>query len=128
MSDGEDGDSASLDELDSRWRARRVYWARKLGRLRLGVEPIEEQLTRYRRVTVVIAAVCGFLGTFLCCLFAAFRRADIGFSVAVLLFVPIAGGAWIGYDRMERRARRYLAELEEYQAAKHKAQVGADRR
>ena len=37
--------------IESRWRLRENQWRRKLGRLRLGVEPIEEQLARYRGVT-----------------------------------------------------------------------------
>ena len=43
--------SKDLAELESRWRVRERNWARRLGRLRLGVEPLEEQLTRYRRTT-----------------------------------------------------------------------------
>jgi len=105
----------SLHDLETRWSARMKYWARTLGRLRLGVEPIEDQLTRYRRVTWLLTAVPGFLSTFLFCLFAVFRRPDIGLFVAALLFLPIVLGAWFGYFLLERRGRRYLAELADYQ-------------
>jgi hypothetical protein len=114
---------SSLPDLESHWSVRRQYWARKLGRLRLGVEPIEVQLTRYRRVTWVLSAIPGFLSAFLFCLFAVFGRPDIGLVVAALLFVPIALGAWLGYFLLQRRGRRYLAELAEYQNARESLQT-----
>ena len=117
----------SLPDLETRWSDRRRHWARKLGRLRLGVEPIEEQLTRYRRVTWVLTAVPGFLSAFLFCLFAVFGRPDIGLFVAALLFVPIALGAWLGFFLLERRGRRYLAELADYLSAKERLQSEAIR-
>src|SRR5262245_65983849 len=40
-----------VQDLEARWRLRERYWRRKLGRLRLGVEPVQGQLRRYRRVT-----------------------------------------------------------------------------
>ncbi len=43
--------AGTAEELEAAWRTREAVWRRKLGRLRLGVEPIEEQLARYRRVT-----------------------------------------------------------------------------
>ena len=49
--------SAPDQDLEARWRLRENHWRRKLGRLKLGVEPIEEQLTRYRRVTWALTAV-----------------------------------------------------------------------
>jgi hypothetical protein len=117
----------SLSDLETRWLVRRGYWARKLGRLRLGVEPIEEQLTRYGRVTWVLTAIPGFLSAFLFCLFAVFGRPDIGLFVAALLFLPIALGAWLGYFVLQRRGRRYLAELAEYQSARERLQTEAAR-
>ncbi len=36
--------SKDLNDLETRWRVREREWARRLGRLRLGVEPLEEQL------------------------------------------------------------------------------------
>jgi hypothetical protein len=113
----------SLPELESRWFDRRKYWARKLGRLRLDVEPIEEQLTRYRRVTWVLTAIPGFLSAFIFCLFAVFGRPDIGLFVSALLFLPIASGAWLGFFLLERRGRRYLAELDEYKRVRERFQT-----
>ena len=86
----------SLAELDATWSARKTYWARKLGRLRLGVEPIEEQLAKYRRVTWMLTAIPAFFSAFLFTLFAVFRRPDIGLVAAAILFLPIIAGAWLG--------------------------------
>jgi len=125
MHDQRQPQAASLSELERSWIARRKYWAGKLGRLRLGVEPIEEQLTRYRRVTWVLTAVPAFLSTFLFCLFAVFRRPDVGLVVAALLFLPICSGAWLGYLGLRRRARRYLAELNDYSSARERLKTQA---
>jgi hypothetical protein len=114
----------SASELEAEWLLRRAFWARKLGRLRIGVEPIEEQLTRHRRVTWMLTAVPGLLSIALFSLFAAFKRPDIGVCVAALLFVPIAAGAWLGEFLRDRRGRAYLAEWAEYERAKAAIQSG----
>jgi hypothetical protein len=36
---------------EDEWQERERQWQRRLGRLRLGAEPIAEQLAKYRRVT-----------------------------------------------------------------------------
>ena len=43
--------SKDLAELETRWRVRERKWARRLGHLGLGVEPLKEQLNGYRRTT-----------------------------------------------------------------------------
>ena len=125
MHDQRQAQAASLTELDRSWKARSEFWARKLGRLRLGVEPIEDQLTRYRRVTWVLTAVPAFLSTFLFCLFAVFKRPDVGLVVAGMLFLPICSGAWLGYWGIRRRAGRYLAELNDYNRARDRLETRA---
>ncbi len=110
---------SSLADLEAIWQARRAYWARKLGRIRLGVEPIEEQLTRYRRVTWMLTAVPAFVSTVIFTLLTVFRRPDIGAVAAALLFLPIVAGAWLGYFLLQSRARRYLVELDEYENARN---------
>ena len=112
----------SLADLEAAWTSRTKYWARKLGRLRLDVEPIEDQLTRYRRVTWVLTAIPAFLSTVLFTLFTVFGRPDIGAIVAALLFLPIVSGAWLGYYLLQRRGRRYLAERDEFERAKERLQ------
>src|SRR3954447_5824954 len=100
---------------DEAWEARRRYWRHKLGRLRLGVEPLEEQLARYRRVTWMLTAVPLALALMFVALFAAFRRPDIGVIVALILFCPVVVLAWIDDAVLRRRAARYTHELQEYQ-------------
>ncbi len=102
--------SDELSELEARWRLRQREWARKLGRLRLGVEPIEEQLARYRRVTWALTIVPGIIALIIFSLFFAFGRPDIGLLVVVILFVPMIVFAWLGFKKLERRAAAYEAE------------------
>ena len=97
------------------WAIREQYWRRKLGRLRLDAEPIDVQLRRYRRVTVVLSAISSALALFIVALFAAFRRPDIGLLLAAVLFVPVVLVSWIDYKLLERRADRYLRDLHEHE-------------
>src|SRR5262245_48007663 len=66
------------EDLEASWRAREEVWRRKLGRLRLGVEPIEEQLARYRRVTWALTAVPAGLAVMFFTLFAIFGYPLVG--------------------------------------------------
>jgi membrane protein YdbS with pleckstrin-like domain len=95
---------------DELWQARQRYWRRKLGRLRLGVEPLDEQLVRYRRVTWMLTAVPLVIGLMFLGLFAAFERPDVGLVVAAVLLVPIVAIAWIDYGMLRWRVARYLDE------------------
>jgi len=101
-------------ELESRWRHRENQWRRKLGRLRLGVEPIEEQLTRYRRVTWALTVVPSVLAVMFLTLFTVFGRPDVGLILVSILLLPIILGAWLDYVLLSWRARRYLVEAEAY--------------
>ena len=106
--------AAGEGELVSRWRERQKHWRRKLGRLRLGVEPIEEQLTRYRRVTWALTAVPSVLAVFFLTLFTVFGRPDVGLILVGILLLPIILGAWLDYAVLSRRARQYLIEESAY--------------
>ncbi len=108
-------ETEQLSELDARWRERQRHWARKLGRLRLGVEPIEEQLDRYQRVTWALMMVIGIIALMFLALFSVFERPDIGAVVVCLLFLPMIAFAWLGFRRLERRAAAYLAERAAYE-------------
>ena len=101
--------------LEAVWHVRQRYWRRKLGRLRLGVEPLEEQLARYRRVTWMLTAIPLILAAMFVSLFAAFRRPDIGLIVALVLFCPIVVLAWLDLAVLQLRVARYTQELQEYQ-------------
>ena len=101
-------------DLEARWRLRENHWRRKLGRLKLGVEPIEEQLTRYRRVTWALTAVPAVIGLMFLTLFTVFGRPDIGLIFDAIVLLPIVVGAWLDYAWLARKARRYLTEFSEY--------------
>jgi hypothetical protein len=91
------------DDSQRRWQAR-------LGRLRLGAEPIEVQLERYRRVTWVLTAIPTALAIFIFTLFTAFRRPGIGSIVALILFLPVVSIAWIDFAILKGKAIRYWRE------------------
>jgi hypothetical protein len=106
--------STSLQDLETRWRLRESAWRRKLGRLRLGVEPIEEQLARYRRVAWALTAVPSVLAVMFLTLFTVFGRPDIGLILVAIVLLPIVLGAWWDYATMARRAGRYREEAADY--------------
>jgi hypothetical protein len=112
--------STALEDLEARWRLREKEWRRKLGRLRLGVEPIEEQLARYRRVTWALTAVPSILAVMFLTLFTVFGRPEIGLILVGIILLPIVLGAWWDYAMMARRARRYQEEAADYLRAKER--------
>jgi hypothetical protein len=118
--------SNPVANLESRWRERQREWAQRLGRLRLGAEPIEEQLARYRRVTWGLAIVPGVISLMFLALFSVFGRPDIGLLIVLLLFVPIVAFSWLGYQRMERRAKAYRAEEDRYEADRQRLIASSD--
>jgi hypothetical protein len=101
-------------DLEASWRDRENDWRRKLGRLRLGVEPIEEQLARYRRVTWALTAVPAALAVFFFTLFAVFRYPLVGLVFDAVVLLPIVLTAWADHALMTHRARRYRAEADQY--------------
>ena len=110
--------SKELTELETRWSVRERKWARRLGRLRLGVEPLEEQLTRYRRTTWALAVVPGIIALMFLTLFTVFGRPDIGLIVILMLFVPMILFAWLDYAKLKRRAAAYLADRARFEDEK----------
>ncbi len=107
-------------DLETRWRLRENQWRRKLGRLRLGVEPIEEQLARYRRATWVLTILPLVVGLMFYGLFSVFGSPVIGLVLAAILIVSIGLGAWLDYALLARRARRYMTERSIYLREKEK--------
>ncbi len=101
---------------DPEWDARLRSWRRKLGRLRLGVEPIDEQLARYRRVTLVLTVIPSLIAAMIVAIFTAFRRPDVGLILAAILFLPVVVVAWIDYALLHRRASGYLSDLRDHEA------------
>jgi hypothetical protein len=97
---------------DDPWLERQHYWKRKLGRIRLGAEPVEEQVARYRRVTWMLTAVPVGLALMFVGLFTAFRRPDVGGILALVLFLPVVVVAWVDFTLLRRRVAAYLRERE----------------
>jgi len=104
----------SRNDPQAEWTAREAIWRRKLGRLHLGVEPIEEQLARYRRVTWVLTAIPLVLSCFFVTLFTVFGRPGVGAVLAAVLLLPIVLGAWLDHAFLVSRARHYLRERADY--------------
>ena len=100
--------------LDADWLDRERYWRRKLGRVRLGAEPVEEQLAKYRRVTWMLTAVALGLSMMFVGLFAAFGRPGVGMVIALILLMPVIVLAWMDFALLSRRVARYSRELEEH--------------
>ncbi len=99
------------------WPARERRWRRRLGRLRLGVEPLAEQLARMRATVVALSIVGGLVGLAFVALFSAFHAPWIGLGMAaVLLGIPV-GLAWIDYGRHRARAAAFEAERSANEAA-----------
>ena len=72
---------------------------------------------------LVLTAVPSLLGLMFLTLFSVFGRPDIGLVFVAIVLVPIVVGAWVDYALLARRARRYLAEHDEY--LRRKEQMGA---
>ena len=117
-------DPSLLSEV---WPERQRLWVRELGRVRLGVEPIPQQLKRYEGVAWVITIVAGGMGLFIAALFTAFKSPGTGLIVSGLLFVPVIVSAWLGYWKMESRAIAYLREKAEVDRAIDGKKAGLDR-
>jgi hypothetical protein len=115
------------DDLDSRWRLRESRWRRKLGRLRLGVEPLEEQLARYRGVTWALTVVPSVLALMFLTLFGVFGRPDIGLIFDAIILLPIIIVAWLDFALLASRARRYLEERDRYLREKEQKVRGSDK-
>jgi hypothetical protein len=107
-------EAQAASDLETRWRLRENEWRRRLGRLRLGVEPLEEQLARYRRVTWALTVVPAALAVMFVTLFGIFGRPDIGLVFVAIVLLPIVCGAWFHYAMLAHRAGCYLAERAVY--------------
>lgn len=118
--------ATSADELEAAWQSRQIRWRRKLGRLRLGVEPLDEQLARYRRVTWTLTAIPAVLGLMFFTLFGVFGYPVIGLVFVAIVLLPIILGAWVDYGLMAMRARRYQREADRYLRDRERLRPSAD--
>lgn len=86
------------------------HWTQRLGRLRLGAEPLEVQVAKYRRTAIALTIVPAIIGLLFLALFSAFERPDIGLLLAALVIIPIAGPVWFGQAKLARRAEAFERE------------------
>src|SRR4051794_37376753 len=105
----------TLDPRDAAaiWPEREREWRKALGRLRIGVEPIGDQVEKIYRVTWVMTGISLGIAAMFIALFTAFRHPGIGLVVAGVLLGPIILFSWIGFLRLKGRAARYLREKED---------------
>src|SRR3954453_17673678 len=102
-------------DADAAWQDRERYWRRKLGRLRLGAEPVEDQLAKYRRGAWMLTAVPLAIGLMFVGLFTAFRRPDVGLVLVSVLLLPMVIIAWVDDGLLRLRAARYTREQNEFE-------------
>ncbi len=95
---------------DQDWAAREKEWRKRLRRIRFGVESVDVQVQKLRRVTVALTVVAAIVATMFLAIFLAFRRPDIGLVVIAVIFGPIVGLAWREQKRLEAGVQDYLAE------------------
>jgi hypothetical protein len=100
-------------DASANWPDRQREWRKALGRIKIGVEPIPEQVERLRLVSLVMTVVSGGIGAIFIALFTAFRHPWIGLTVAGVIVGPVIASSWIGFARLKARADRYLREKEE---------------
>ncbi len=93
------------------------YWQQRLGRLRLGVEPLAEQLGRLWRVTWALTIIPGLMGLVMVGLFAAFGETRIGLILVGVLLAPIVALAWLDYGRLADAVADYEREHRDESAA-----------
>jgi hypothetical protein len=118
------GGSSAGDKKNQEWAEREVYWRRRLGRLRLGVEPLEEQLARYFRVTWALTVVPAIIALVIISIFIAFEAPKIGLLIAGILFLPPIAVAWMDYAKIRARADAYERERREFFGLKDRDATG----
>lgn len=90
-------------------------WRRRLGRLRLGVEPLEDQAARLRRVTWGLTFVPLVFAAILFSIVTAFGAPLLGLLVASILFGPVILFAWLDDWRRTTTMRAFLQAHPEHQ-------------
>lgn len=109
----------TTDQTDTARSAEfRAQWSRKLGRLRLGVEPLDDQLDRITKTTAVLTAVASGVGLSFVGLFTAFGRPLIGLTVAAVILTPWLALAWVDVMRLRARVGAYRRALAGFEATR----------
>jgi hypothetical protein len=103
-------------EVSAEWSSRQRYWQGQLGRLRLGAEPLGQQLLRYRNVSWALTIVPAVIAAIFVALFTAFGAAPIGWVLGGLVLFPIAAVAWMDYWKLKTRVAGYECERREFES------------
>jgi hypothetical protein len=111
--------------FDAGWAEREKSWRPRLGRIRLGAEPLDQQLARYRRVAWGLTAVVALIAVQFIALFAAFHAPATGAVVAGVLFLPVVLFTWLEDWSRHRRVAAYLRERRQFTAKTSKTPSGA---
>jgi fatty acid desaturase len=111
--------------FDAGWAEREGAWRRRLGRIRLGAEPLDQQLARSRRVTWALTVIAAIIAAQFIALFAAFHAPATGAVVAGVLFLPVVVFAWLEDWSRHRRVAAYLRERRQYAAKAGQPITGA---
>jgi hypothetical protein len=98
------------------WSSRQREWQRRLPRLRLEAEPIEEQLDRYRRATIGLSAVTAAIAGIILIVFTLFGAPWFGLLLSLVPAGAVIGAAWRSHQRLRLAAVQYLLDRETAQA------------
>lgn len=101
----------SLDASAADANARRQQWQRRLPRLRLDAEPIDQQLLKLRNSTRVLSVVVLGIGVLFFVLFSLFGSPVVGLIVGGVLFGSVVTPAWRSFYQTRDGAAAYLREL-----------------
>ncbi|WP_169981185.1 hypothetical protein [Tautonia rosea] len=94
------------------WPARKRDWQRRLPRLRLEAEPIEEQIDRYRRATIALSVVTMMVAGMVLVLFTVFGAPWFGLLVSLVPAGTVISAAWRSHQQLRSGARKYLLDRE----------------
>lgn len=102
------------------WPSRQREWQRRLPRLRLEAEPIEEQVERYRRATIALSVITAGIAAIILILFTLFGAPWFGVFLSLLPAGAVISAAWRSHQRLRHASAQYLLD-------RHAAQTQADR-
>jgi len=114
-----------IADLDARWRARRdQYWIRRLGGPGLETDPIKVKLARRRRAAWILVVVWAAGGLMSIWYFWVARLPDVAQGILVVFTPPVL---FLGLYalRFERRARKFLREMDDYQAERGRLEASS---
>jgi len=92
--------------------AREIDWQRKLRPIRVGAEPILDQLRRRFQAMLLMTGLTSMIALMMLAIFAGFGRPDVGLGVAGLIVLPVTSWIWLDYLLLRSRTFAYWRERE----------------